>query len=422
MLDPYLLAEGSLPDAPVIPSMDDYDSFDDFFTAMNQVEETIAAFPAVEEDDLQAQYAFLQAMLPHILLEQAGQNMLVSPMNIYFALGLLAEISAGNTQAQLLRLLQAEDSASLSSRLQAMWYSIHRTYAGSPNGMAASLWLDEHFQPSSTLLTSLADLYDVSTYQGQMGSDAFNQAFSRWLAQATQASPLSHPGLSAQSMAALAATINYKVAWQNSFQQDNTSPGMFNAPTGHQPADFMHKSTEDLLVQGRHFDAMALPFVDGGEIRLILPHPSVRPEALLQDQQAVSYLCGAGDEADLQRTFCPIDLALPKFDVTCNMDLTAHMAALGITDAFLPGQADFSPLTDDGMDFVLSQIQHAARMKVDEDGMAAAAFTVLQLSMAAAPSPEKPFPFVLDRPFLFEVLAPDGSILFIGMVNTIEAQ
>ena len=92
------------------------------------------------------------------------------------------------------------------------------------------------------------------------------------------------------------------------------------------------------------------------------------------------------------------------------------LKALGVTDIFVSGTADFSAILpkDDGG--YIDQVKHAARVLIDEKGVTAAAFTVIARYGAAMP-PEDEMDFTLDRPFLFIVESRDGLPLFTGIVN-----
>ena len=57
-------------------------------------------------------------------------------------------------------------------------------------------------------------------------------------------------------------------------------------------------------------------------------------------------------------------------------------------------------------------------VKIDEEGVTGAAYT--DLAMAGAGMPQDEVDFVLDRPLVFAVASPDGSILFAGVVQNIE--
>ena len=87
-----------------------------------------------------------------------------------------------------------------------------------------------------------------------------------------------------------------------------------------------------------------------------------------------------------------------------------------MTDVFDAAVSDFSPLTKDTASVFVSQVKHAARVKIDEEGCEAAAYTVIAMCGSAMP-PKDEVEFVLDRPFLFAITGRDGLPLFIGIVN-----
>ena len=109
---------------------------------------------------------------------------------------------------------------------------------------------------------------------------------------------------------------------------------------------------------------------------------------------------------------------MPKFDIASQLDLIDGLKALGVTDVFDPAVSDFTPMTTDTeMPIVVSEATHAARIKVDEDGVEAAAFTLMEPGDAAPMPPDEEIHFTLDRPFLFSVITGDGLPLFAGLVN-----
>ena len=73
----------------------------------------------------------------------------------------------------------------------------------------------------------------------------------------------------------------------------------------------------------------------------LLRDEGVSPVDLLQDEEAMNFLLGSGDWENSK--FLIVNLVLPKFDVASNLDLNASLQALGVTDAFSPAAADFSP-------------------------------------------------------------------------------
>ena len=112
-----------------------------------------------------------------------------------------------------------------------------------------------------------------------------------------------------------------------------------------------------------------------------------------------------------------VNLAVPKFDVSSDLNLNAGLQALGVTDVFSDDTADFSPMIENADGVFLSSAKHAARVAIDEEGVTAAAYTVMMEAGAAEP-PDEEIDFTLDRPFVFAITSQDGLPLFIGVVNT----
>jgi serine protease inhibitor len=142
----------------------------------------------------------------------------------------------------------------------------------------------------------------------------------------------------------------------------------------------------------------------------ILPNAGVSLDRVISDPLTSALLRG-----DMERTYPQVEMSVPKFDVKSDTDLRTAMTAMGMGGLFLAEEADFSPLTEAESIF-LSQAEHAAGVTVDEEGVTGAAYTVFSLAKGAAP-PSEIVLFVLDRPFMFAVTAPDSSVLFAGTIT-----
>jgi serine protease inhibitor len=108
---------------------------------------------------------------------------------------------------------------------------------------------------------------------------------------------------------------------------------------------------------------------------------------------------------------------LPKFDVSSQLDLIDGLKSLGIRDVFDPDVSDFTPMMEDADGLYVSTATHAARVKVDEEGCEAAAFTVFAVEESAPLEEPDEICFTLDRPFLFVIESESGQPLFIGVVR-----
>jgi len=111
-----------------------------------------------------------------------------------------------------------------------------------------------------------------------------------------------------------------------------------------------------------------------------------------------------------------VNQAIPRFDVVSQIDLREGLQALGITDVFDPAVSDYTPMTADTDMIYLGKAQHDARVVIDEEGVEAAAYTVMG-NLGAGLPPEEEVDFVADRPFLFVIAGADSLPLFAGVVN-----
>ena len=88
---------------------------------------------------------------------------------------------------------------------------------------------------------------------------------------------------------------------------------------------------------------------------------------------------------------------------------------LGVTELFKPEAADLTALISDDPAYV-TQAEHAARFTMTEEGVTAAAYTVITADNGAAFAEEE-IDFTLYRPFLFVLESRDGLPMFAGVVN-----
>ncbi|MET7341656.1 serpin family protein [Streptomyces sp. NPDC005547] len=109
-----------------------------------------------------------------------------------------------------------------------------------------------------------------------------------------------------------------------------------------------------------------------------------------------------------------VTVSVPRFTLRTHIQATRHLPALGIRVATTPA-ADFSGLSSTPL--LLSAAVQESLLKVNEEGVAAAAVTVLPLGEGAAPEPprQRRLHVAFDRPFGIVVLDPGAEVpLFAG--------
>ena len=412
----FALAEATYPECAPYPneakySGAKYEAAYDAWSADRRARNAAAASVDGALDD------YVRAALPALLSGADGKNAVCSPVNVYMALSMLAEVTDGDTRAQILSLLGADSIKSLRKTAGNVWAANYQNDGAVTSILADSLWLSDSMDYNSNTLARLADSYHASAYRGEMGSEAFNEALRRWINEQTggllkdSADGLS---LAPETVIALASTIYFRAKWGSEFSKSATADGVFHAPDGDVTHKFMHETMESTYYAADNFAAVGKYLEGSGTMWFLLPDEGVTPEALLSDGSAVDFFLSP---ESAESKYMTIDLSVPKFDVSADTDLSGALRALGVTDVFDAGKADFSPLTDKADSIFLSQAKHSARVTIDEEGVVAAAYTVMVACGAALP-PDERVEFTLDRPFLFAVTGESGEILFAGIVNT----
>lgn len=424
------------------PEMHAYPRQDDYFSGNSS--RTTAAYDRDYEawsQDMEAlrsgtDYAgmmdeFLSASTVQFLTDAGEDNRIYSPLNVYMALSMLAETAGGNSRQQILDLLQADSIESLRERAATLWKDHYRDDGTVTTILGNSLWLRDDFTYSQEVLDTLATDYYASSFSGEMGTEEYNQALRDWLNEQTgglleeQASQLKmEPG----TVLALASTIYFKAAWNDEFNKERTETDTFHAPNGDVDAEFMHQTMESSYYWGGNFTAVQLHFQGGGSMWFVLPAGEYSVDQLLESGEAMEFLLSPkydqyDDGGNMVREgwtgqkYLTINLSMPKFDVSSDLDLIEGLKELGVTDVFDWTVSNFDPLeasTDNPL--YVSKAQHAARVKVDEEGCEAAAYMIEGPTADAAP-PDDEVDFTLVRPFLFSVTTESGLPLFTGVVN-----
>lgn len=413
----------------VYPTMTQYPNESDYLKADGSVD--YEAYSATYEKwatDRRAQqtqsegYAdglenYFKASVRQILSNADGENRICSPLNIYMALAMLAEVTDGNSRQQILDLLGAADIDALRTQAKAIWNANYSDDGTVTSILANSLWLKDSVSFNKDTLDTLASEYYASSYSGTMGSDEMNKALQDWLNEQTGGlleEYASNASLPASTVLALASTIYYSAKWADEFDASQTDTQTFHAASGDVSTSFMHRTTSQRYYWGENFSAVSVSLEGSGEMWLILPNENTTLDALLQDDEVAQFLNNPDQWENSD--YLTVNLSMPKFDVSSDIDLTVSLKAMGVTDVFDSTVSDFTPMTTDAENLEVSKVEHAARVKTDETGVEAAAYTLITVEATGAP-PQEEKDFVLDRPFLFVISSTDNLPLFAGVVN-----
>lgn len=364
---------------------------------------------------------FFNTTTKKFFADTKGENLVYSPVNVYLALCMLAESTGGQSRQQILDLLGANSIEELRNNANKLWMSNYSDDGIKTNILANSVWMSDSLKYNKSTLDILANNYYASSFSGAMGSQDYSRALQNWLNEQTggllkeQADAIE---LSPDTILSLASTVYFNGRWENEFPKHVTKPETFHAVKGPQTIDFMYQRLNSTpFYTDDNYSATYLNFKNGGKMWLILPDAGNSPESLIQNGSINSILNGSTPKNKQNNVL--INVFMPKFDVVSSTTLNEYIEALGVKDVFYSTKADFSPILAESRPAYVSEINHSARVTVDEEGCTAAAFTVISAEGAMIPEGQEIY-FRLDRPFLFVITSDDSTPLFVGVVNNVE--
>ena len=412
----FLLYEPQYPDRAPYPKDedfgDDYEALNAAYDLWSQDREAGQSYDASKQTGLNG---FVAALTRALLENAEGDNKVCSPVNVYMALAMLTELTGGDTQQELLDVLGAKDTEKLREQANALWDANYLDDGTVKSVLADSVWLNDgvNYKKDGALKT-LAEEYFASVFSGQPGDPAYDEALRAWInAQTNDLLKDSADGLQMNplTMVALVSTLYFKGGWADTFDPMNTVSETFHGAQKDAPCEMMREVNGMSYFDGDGFSAVTKSVTNANGFRFILPDEGVSVDEVLASDAFADYLTDpSGEEYTL------VSLSVPKFDVQADADVIPTLEKMGVEKVFDHGAADFTPLTEDRDDIAVDEILHSARVKIDEEGCEAAAFTVVMVKATGALIGE-PVDFTLDRPFLFVINGAGNTPLFVGVVN-----
>jgi serpin B len=255
-------------------------------------------------------------------------------------------------------------------------------------------------------------------YAAEIFTGARLEDVNGWVAKRTEGKiPKILAKLDPKAAAVLLNAVYFKAHWAATFSKSATRDGPFSLTAAQTVQTPMMRRTGQYAVTARpSYRAIALPYdIDQLAMIVVLPNEieGLADVARRLDGEELAALFAAL-AAEPPR---PVLLELPRFKTSFTASLRRPFEALGMHLAFDRARADFSAMAAQGP-LVIDDILHRAVIDVMEEGTEAAAATaVVMMPRSAAPRPQEPEPFRVDRPFLFSIVdRATGAVLFAGRI------
>jgi serpin B len=362
-------------------------------------------------------------------------NLFFSPNSIETALTMTYAGARGNTADEMAKVLHlsaigadAGNPAELHKTFGAFLRDLNAPNGpdGKPRGyqlsVANALW----GQKGHNFLQDFLGLVNTSYGAALTDLDFANNAeaarvtINTWVEKQTQQkiqNLIAKGVLDGRTRLVLTNAIYFKGDWTSQFKKDATKDARFNVTADKTvTAPMMNRTGDYAYAEDAALQVLKMPYV-GNEVSMVVLLPK-RVDGLADLQKRLTAenleMWGRGNRSQ------KVVLTMPKFKLTAQFELAKTLAAMGMTDAFSGGKADFSGI--DGQHYLyISNVIHKAYVDVNEEGTEAAAATAIGMRTMGAALPPRQIVFKADHPFLFLIRhEKSGAILFMGRVSTPE--
>ena len=347
---------------------------------------------------------------------EEGQNLLISPLSVLYALAMTANGAEKNTLAQMEEVLDMSRDELNSFVLsyskclpQADEYKLK---------LANSIWFTDHqrFTVNNDFLQKVADYYDAEVYKTAFDDkDAAKDTINKWVEDHTDG--MIHEIIDDIPDSIIMYLINalaFTAQWQQEYTPEMVQDGKFTLENGQtQDAKLMY-STEKSFISTDKATGFIKPYKDGKyAFAALLPKEGVTVSELVGslDGKAISKMLAHPKNTEVQT-------AIPKFEAGSFVQMSEILKGMGMPEAFDSGLADLSGLgRSTGGNIYISRVLHKTYISVDEKGTKAAAVTAVETRDDAV---FEPLRVILDRPFVYMLVDCMTNIpFFIGTIESL---
>lgn len=349
-------------------------------------------------------YSFLK-------LENDNKNLVYSPLSIKYALSMLGEGASGKTKEEIDKLIKELTLTKYSNIDNVL-------------SLANSTFIRNSYKDyvKEEYINSLKEKYNAEVIYDEF-KDAKN--VNKWIEEKTFNIIKNMLGdnvvQNKEVQMLLINALAIDMEWSSKFENVNTRSRPFTKINNEKiDVAMMHKVTDDKIIkyyQDTSYSVLSLPLKEyegtSLEFDVIMPEENFK-DFIENDNLSnnVNDLLSKIHSVDNEE----LSISLPLFDFEYKTSLKEDLEKLGIVDAFSPN-ADFSNMSDKPLK--VDDVLHKANIKVSEEGVKAAAATVIVMKDNAAliTEPKEIKYLNFNKPFMFVIRdSKTDEVWFVGEV------
>lgn len=344
----------------------------------------------------------------------SDKSEIVSPISITYALGMLNNGAAGETQKEINKVLGfgTAGADSINAFCRKMLTEAPTLDKLTKVMIANTIYMNKDYELKSDFINKAKTFYDAEPETRDFHDGKTMDVINQWASDHTEKmieKVLNEQSFNPGAVSYLLNAIYFKGTWAEKFDKDNTKDETFKGYSADKQVPMMHQEHEFNYTETDDCQALCLPYGNKAyRMTILLPKEGKTINDVLKNLTAESW----ERYQFMDRAY--VDLKLPRFESTTDVGLNDIMSALGMPRAFDPYLAEFPNFCN--VPTFIGMMKQVAKIKLNEEGTEAAAVTVIgEYVSAIEPSEPQHVQFFANRPFLYVISEQStGAIFFIG--------
>jgi serpin B len=348
--------------------------------------------------------------------QDSGKNLFVSPASVAFALTMTYNGAQGDTQRAMAQTLAVHELSldELNSANAALKAQLDQASSDVQLSIANALWTKRELTFNPVFIQRNQDFYGAHVAALDVDDPRSPVMINSWVRRHT-AGKITEivDRLDPATVMLLVNAIYFKGKWASEFDSARTQEQPFTLLDGHQKSHpLMIQSGRYPYYRGDRFQAVSLPYGSGRvSLYVFLPDEGVGLAGLIQKLSAERWATWMTQFHQTQG-----NLALPRFQISYEVELNHALTELGMGDAFDPNVANFEAVLSTPSRLYINSVKHKTFVEVNEEGTEAAATTSVDVFATSAMS-QQTFTMIVNRPFFCALRDNEtGTLLFVGTI------